>query len=440
MTPRKTVLAYSGGLDTSVIIPWLKEHYGGQVLAVIADVGQPEDFDALRRKALASGADAAFIVDVRAEFATDFIVPALRANAVYEGSYLLGTALARPLIAKTQVEVAIAEGADALAHGCTGKGNDQVRFELTYQALAPELKVIAPWREWTLHSREDEIEYAADHGIPVSVTKEKPYSIDQNLWHRSVEAGPLEDPWQEPPEDAFALTVSPEAAPDQAGYVELTFEQGLPVALDGTESDPLTIIQSLNRLGAAHGIGRVDMMENRLVGMKARGVYETPGGTILSVAHHDLESITLDRDTLHHTAYIAPRYAELIYYGQWYSSLRMAFDGFLDVAQRTVTGTVRVKLFKGTASVAGRASPHALYQRDLATFGRDDVYRQQDAEGFINLWGLPTRVFARVNPDLIRKTLRHPFDSPASRARSWPSAAESNALTERSESKGTDGR
>ncbi len=425
MKPKKTVLAYSGGLDTSVIIPWLKEHYGGQVLAVIVDVGQPEDFDAIRRKALSSGADAAFVVDVKHEFATDFIFSALRANAVYEQSYLLGTALARPLIAKTQVEVAIAEGADALAHGCTGKGNDQVRFELTYQALAPELKVIAPWREWTLHSREDEIEYAASRGIPVPVTKDKPYSIDQNLWHRSVEAGPLEDPWQESAEDAYALTVSPAQAPDQAEYVEIAFEQGRPVALDGTESDPVTIIQTLNRLGGAHGVGRVDMVENRLVGMKVRGIYETPGGTILMVAHHDLESMTLDRDTLHHAAYVAPRYAELIYYGQWYSPLRMAFDGFLDVAQRTVTGTVRVKLFKGTASAAGRTSPHALYQRDLATFGRDDVYSQHDAEGFINLWGLPTRVFARVNPELIRKQLRHPFDSPASRARSWPSATES---------------
>lgn len=407
-SPEKTVLAYSGGLDTSVIIPWLKEHYGGQVLAVIVDVGQPEDFDAIRRKALASGADAAFVVDVKHEFATDFIFSALRANAVYERSYLLGTALARPLIAKTQVEVAIAEGADALAHGCTGKGNDQVRFELTYQALAPELKVIAPWREWTLHSREDEIDYAASHGIPVPVTKDKPYSIDQNLWHRSVEAGPLEDPWQEPAEDAYALTVSPTQAPDQAEYVEIAFEQGRPVALDGTESDPVTIIQTLNRLGGAHGVGRVDMVENRLVGMKTRGIYETPGGTILSLAHHDLESIALDRDTLHHTAYVAPRYAELIYYGQWYSPLRMAFDGFLDVAQRTVTGTVRVKLFKGTASAAGRTSPHALYQRDLATFGQDDVYSQHDAEGFINLWGLPTRVFAQVNSDFIRPKLRHP--------------------------------
>ncbi|MBI2247701.1 MAG: argininosuccinate synthase [Armatimonadetes bacterium] len=407
-SPKKTVLAYSGGLDTSVIIPWLKENYGGWVLAVIVDVGQPEDFDAIRTKALASGADAAFVVDVREEFVTDYIFPALRANAIYEHSYLLGTALARPLIAKTQVEVALAEGADALAHGCTGKGNDQVRFELTYQALAPQLKVVAPWREWELRSREDEIEYAAAHGVPIPVTKEKPYSIDQNLWHRSVEAGPLEDPWQEPPEDAYALTVPPAEAPDQPEYVEITFEQGRPVGLNESQLDPLTVVQTLNRLGGAHGVGRVDMVENRLVGMKSRGIYETPGGTILSVAHRDLESITLDRDTLHHSASIAPRYAELIYYGQWYSPLRVAFDGFLDVAQGTVTGTVRVRLFKGTAAAAGRTSPYALYQRDLATFGRDEVYRQKDAEGFINLWGLPTRVFAHVNPGLIRTKLRHP--------------------------------
>ncbi len=408
MRPKKTVLAYSGGLDTSVIIPWLKEHHGGQVLAVIVDVGQPDELDAIRKKALASGADAAFVVDVQEEFVTDFIFPALRANAIYEGSYLLGTALARPLIAKTQVEVALAEGADALAHGCTGKGNDQVRFELTYQTLAPQLGVIAPWREWNLHSREDEIEYAAARGIPVPVTKEKPYSIDQNLWHRSVEAGPLEDPWREPPEDAYALTASPAVAPDEPQYVEIAFEQGRPVGLDGRSLDPVPLIAALNRLGGAHGVGRVDMVENRLVGMKVRGVYETPGGTILALAHRDLESITLDRDTLHHSAHIAARYAELVYYGQWYSPLRMAFDGFLDVAQRTVTGTVRVKLFKGAASAVGRASPHALYQQDLATFSRDDVYRQKDAEGFITLWGLPARVFAQVNPDLIRKKLRHP--------------------------------
>lgn len=404
---QKTVLAYSGGLDTSVIIPWLKDTYGCRVIAVVVDVGQPEDCGAIKQKALASGADAAHVVDAKQEFAADFVFPALLADAIYEGQYLLGTALARPLIAKVQIEVALAEGADAVAHGCTGKGNDQVRFELAYQAVAPHLKVIAPWREWELSSREEEIEYAAAHGIPVPVTREKPYSIDQNLWHRSVEAGPLEDPWQEPPEDAYALTASPELAPDQPEYVELGFERGRPVTVNGAALDPVALIHTLNRAGGVHGVGRVDMVENRLVGIKVRGVYETPGGTILAAAHRDLESITMDRETQRYAAAIAPRYAELIYYGLWYSPLRQAFDGFIDVAQQTVTGSVRVKLFKGAASVVGRASPHALYQRDLATFGKEAVYDQKDAQGFINLWGLPTRVFAQVNPDLVRR-LRHP--------------------------------
>lgn len=407
-TPKKVVLAYSGGLDTSVIIPWLKETYGCVVIAVIADVGQPEDFDALRRKALASGADTAEVVDVKAEFATEYLFAALRADAVYEGQYLLGTALARPLIATAQIEVALAESADALAHGCTGKGNDQVRFELAYQALAPHLRVIAPWREWSLRSRKDEIEYAARHGIPVPVTKEKPYSVDQNLWHRSAEAGVLEDPWQEPPEDVYALTCSPDAAPDKPAYVEIAFERGVPTGLDGTATDPVALIQTLNQFGGRHGVGRVDMVENRLVGIKVRGVYETPGGTILATAHRDLESITVDRDTQHYLTLIAPRYAELVYNGQWFSPLRQAFDAFIEAAQRTVTGTVRMKLFKGTCTAVGRTSPHALYRQDLATFGEDAVYAQQDADGFIHLWGLPTRVFAQVNPQQVRRGLRHP--------------------------------
>lgn len=406
--PRKVVLAYSGGLDTSVIIPWLKQTYGCAVVAVIADVGQREDLSAVQAKALQSGADGARVVDVKNEFATDFIVPALRADAVYEGQYLLGTALARPLIAKVQVEVAMDEDADALAHGCTGKGNDQVRFELAYQALAPHLRVIAPWREWHLRSRQDEIEYASRHGIPVPATREKPYSVDQNLWHRSAEAGVLEDPWREPPDDVYALTVAPAQAPDQPAYLEIVFDRGAPVAIDGVRHDPVTLIKTLNRLGGAHGIGRTDMVENRLVGIKVRGVYETPGGTILSTAHRDLESITMDRETQRYVAAIAPRYAELIYYGQWYAPLRQAFDGFVDAAQRTVTGTVRVKLFKGACTVVGRTSPHSLYRQDLATFGADAVYNQQDAEGFIRLWGLPTRVFAQANPALIRGTLRQP--------------------------------
>ncbi len=407
-TPRKVVLAYSGGLDTSVIIPWLRETYGCQVIAVIADVGQPEDFGVIRQKALASGADSVRVVDVKTEFAADFIVPALRADAVYEGQYLLGTALARPLIARIQVEIALAEGADALAHGCTGKGNDQVRFELAYQALSPHLRVIAPWREWSLRSREDELAYAAAHGVPVPVTKEKPYSVDQNLWHRSAEAGVLEDPWQEPPEDAYALTVSPARAPDQPAYTEIAFERGVPTAIDGVPHDLVSLIQALNRLAGAHGVGRVDMVENRLVGIKVRGVYETPGGTVLAAAHRDLESITVDRQTQHYAALLAPRYAELVYTGQWYSPLRQAFDGFVDAAQRTVTGTVRVKLSKGTCTVVGRTSPHSLYRQDLATFGEDAVYNQKDAEGFIRLWGLPSRVFAQVNPQQIRRGLRHP--------------------------------
>ncbi|HXF83622.1 MAG TPA: argininosuccinate synthase [bacterium] len=405
---RKVALAYSGGLDTSVIIPWLREHYGAQVLAVIVDVGQNEDIAAIRQKALASGAAQAVVVDAREEFVRHYCFPALRANAVYEGQYLLGTALARPVIAKAQVEVALAEGADALAHGCTGKGNDQVRFELAYKALAPDLRIIAPWREWTLASREEELEYAQAHGIPVPVTREKPYSVDQNLWHRSAEAGILEDPWAEPPEGVYALTVSPAQAPDTPAYVEIGFEEGIPVALDGQRLDPVALLETLNRLGGAHGVGRADMVENRLVGMKSRGVYETPGGTILAAAHRDLESITLDRDTQHYAALIAPRYAELVYYGQWFTPLRHAFDGFVAAAQRTVTGTVRMKLFKGSCLAVGRRSPHSLYRHDLATFGKDAVYNQKDAEGFINLWALPSRVFAATNPTLIRAGVRQP--------------------------------
>ena len=405
---RKVALAYSGGLDTSVIIPWLREHYDSKVIAVIVDVGQPEDIPAIRQKALASGADAAVVVDAKEEFVSDYCFPALRANAVYEGQYLLGTALARPAIAKAQVEVALAEGADALAHGCTGKGNDQVRFELAYKALAPELAIIAPWREWTLQSREEEIEYASAHGIPVPATREKPYSVDQNLWHRSAEAGILEDPWAEPPDDVFAITTSPAAAPDEPGYVEVTFEEGIPTALDGVAMGPAALVGRLNELGGAHGVGRTDMVENRLVGIKCRGVYETPGGTILAAAHRDLESITLDRETQHYASFIAPRYAELVYYGQWFSPLRRAFDGFLAAAQQTVAGTVRMKLFKGTCIAVGRQSPNTLYRHDLATFGKDAVYNQKDAEGFINLWALPSRVFAATNPRLIRAGLRHP--------------------------------
>ncbi|HLA24949.1 MAG TPA: argininosuccinate synthase [bacterium] len=407
-SPHKVVLAYSGGLDTSVIIPWLKEHYGSKVIAVIVDVGQPEDIPAVRQKALASGADGAEVVDAKHEFVSEYCFPALRANAIYEGQYLLGTALARPVIAKAQVEVALAEGADAVAHGCTGKGNDQVRFELAYKALAPHLQIIAPWREWTLHSRDDEIEYAAAHGIPVPATREKPYSVDQNLWHRSAEAGILEDPWREPPEHVYELTASPAKAPDEPAYVEIAFTRGAPVAVDGRTMTPVDVLSTLNRLGATHGVGRADMVENRLVGIKSRGVYETPGGTILAVAHRDLETITLDRETQHYAMLIAPRYAELVYYGQWFSPLRQAFDGFVSAAQESVTGAVRLRLFKGTGVAVGRRSPHSLYREDLATFGQDAVYNQKDAEGFINLWALPSQVFAATNPEMIRRGLREP--------------------------------
>jgi len=400
--PKRVALAYSGGLDTSVIIPWLKERYGCQVVAVVADVGQGDDFDEVRTKARRSGADAVEVVDVRGEFVTDYIFPALRADAVYEGRYLLGTSLARPLIARVQVEVALAERCDALAHGCTGKGNDQVRFELAYQALAPELAVIAPWREWTLGSREEEIEYARVHGVPVPVTREKPYSMDQNLWHLSFESGVLEDPWAEPPAGMHRLTVDPEEAPDAAAYVEIGFERGTPATVDGRGLDPVGLVSDLNRLAGAHGVGRADIVENRLVGMKSRGVYETPGGTVLAEAHHHLQTITLDRETQHYKALLAPKYAELVYNGLWYSPLRRALDAFVSSTQETVTGTVRVKLFKGSAVVVGRRAPASLYRHDLATFGRGAGYNPGDAEGFIRLFGLPTKVFADVNPDLSR--------------------------------------
>ncbi len=400
---RKAALAYSGGLDTSVIIPWLRETYGCPVVAVIADVGQGEDLDAVRGKALQSGAVEAHVVDIKEEFVREFAFAALRAGAIYEGRYLLGTALARPAIARSQVEVALEVGADALVHGCTGKGNDQVRFELAYAALAPELKVIAPWREWPLHSREEEIAYAAAHGISVPVTKEKPYSVDKNLWHCSSEGGILEDPWTAPLADLYQYTTDPQLAPDDAEEVAVDFEEGTPVAVNGDQLGPAALVEALNQIGGRHGVGRVDMVENRLVGIKSRGVYETPGGTILQMAHHDLESITLDRDTLHDKLGAALRYAELVYYGQWYTPLRQALDAFVGSTQRTVTGTVRVRLFKGMCTAVARQSPYSLYSRDLATFEAGGDYRHADAEGFIRLFGLPAAVFARINPHLIRQ-------------------------------------
>ncbi len=391
---RKVVLAYSGGLDTSVILRWLIETFGCEVIAFCADLGQGEELLTVRDKALKTGAARVVIEDLREEFVRDFVFPMLRANPVYEGGYLLGTSIARPLIAKRQVEIALREGADAVAHGATGKGNDQVRFELTYAALAPQLRVIAPWREWELNSRSDLIAFAQHHDIPVPVTAERPYSTDRNLFHISYEGGVLEDPWVEPPPKMFLLTVSPEEAPDSPARVEIEFEAGIPVAVDGRRLGAVELLERLNRLGAEHGIGRVDLVENRYVGMKSRGVYETPGGTILHVAHRALESLTLDRELLHLRDSLVPRYAEMIYYGYWFSPERLALQRLMDEAQQDVTGTVRLKLYKGNASVLGRKSPRTLYRPDFATFEADQVYRQKDAEGFINLNALRLRIRA----------------------------------------------
>lgn len=391
---KKVVLAYSGGLDTSIIIPWLKENYGYEVIAMAADLGQGEELEPLNEKAIKSGASKLYIEDLKEEFITEFIFSTLKAGAVYEGKYLLGTSFARPLIARRLVEIAEQEGAVAIAHGATGKGNDQVRFELTVKALNPDLEIIAPWRLWDIKSREDAIDYAVARGIPVPVTKDRPYSMDRNLWHLSHEGGDLEDPWNEPKRDLYLLGVSPEDAPDTPAYIELDFEQGIPVALNGEKLNPVAMLEALNKLGGQHGIGIVDMVENRLVGMKSRGVYETPGGTILYTAHQALEHLTLDRLTLHYKEQIALKYAELVYDGVWYSPLREALDAFVNVTQQNVTGTVRLKLYKGNCSLAGTKSPYSLYNEEFATFGRDGVYNQKDAEGFINLFGLPLKVRA----------------------------------------------
>jgi argininosuccinate synthase len=392
--PKKIVLAYSGGLDTSVILRWLIETYGSEVVAFTADLGQGEELIPIRDKALRTGAASVHIADLREEFVRDFVFPVLRAGAVYESGYLLGTSFARPLIARGQIEAARAAGADAVAHGATGKGNDQVRFELTYAALAPDLQVIAPWREWDLRSRTDMMAYAERHGIPVPATRERPYSMDRNLFHISYEGGILEDPWREPPAKMFLLTVSPEEAPDVPLSLEIEFEAGTPVAVDGQRLGPVALLERLNRLGAEHGVGRVDIVENRYVGMKSRGVYETPGGTILHGAHRALESLTLDREVLHLRDSLIPRYAEMIYYGYWYAPEREALQTFMDETQKDVTGTVRLKLYKGNVSVAGRRSPRSLYREDVVTFEADSVYRQKDAEGFIRLNGLRLRIRA----------------------------------------------
>jgi argininosuccinate synthase len=391
---KKVVLAYSGGLDTSIIIPWLKENYGYEVIAVTADVGQGEELEPLYDKAIKTGASKIYIEDLKEEFVTDFIFPTLKAGAVYEGKYLLGTSFARPLIAKRLVEIARKEGAEAISHGATGKGNDQVRFELTVKALAPDLKIIAPWREWNIRSREDAIDYAEARGIPIPVTKEKIYSMDRNLWHLSHEGGDLEDPWNEPMDEMLMIITPPEKAPDKPTYIEIEFEKGIPVAIDGERKKPLDLVTCLNEIAAANGIGIVDMVENRLVGMKSRGVYETPGGTVLYAAHRELEYLCLDRQTMHFKEIISGKYAELVYDGMWYSPLREALDAFVDKTQEFVTGTVRMKLYKGNCTPAGIKSPYSLYNEEFVTFGADEVYNQKDAEGFINLFGLPLKVRA----------------------------------------------
>lgn len=391
---RTIALAYSGGLDTSIIVPWLKEHYGARVICVAADIGQGEELEGVRAKAIASGADECYVEDLRQEFVEDFVWPTLRAGAIYGRKYLLGTSMGRPLIARRQVEIARLVGADALAHGCTGKGNDQVRFELTYAAFAPDLPVIAPWREWDIRSREDAIEYAESHRIPITATREKIYSRDRNVWHISHEGGVLEQPAAAPPADLFMLTTAPEEAPDEPEEVTISFRQGTPVAVDGEELGAVDLVVTLNTIAGRHGVGRIDLVEDRLVGMKSRGVYETPGGTLLYSAHSELEQLVLDRRTLAAKDLIAPRYADLVYEGRWWTTEREAYDAFVNITQERVTGSVTLKLYKGTASVVGRESEYALYDERFVTFGEDDVYQQSDAAGFIRLYGLSARVRA----------------------------------------------
>jgi argininosuccinate synthase len=403
---RTIALAYSGGLDTSIIVPWLKEHYpGARVICVAADIGQGDELEGVRAKALASGADECYIEDLRQEFIEDFIWPTLRAGAIYGRKYLLGTSMGRPLIARRQVEVARRVGADALAHGCTGKGNDQVRFELTYAAFAPDLPVIAPWREWDIRSREDALAYAAKHNVPVTASREKIYSRDRNIWHISHEGGVLEDPAQAPPADLFMLTTSPELAPDQPEEVSIGFSEGTPVAVNGVFLDPVAILTTLNKVAGKHGVGRIDLVEDRLVGMKSRGVYETPGGTLLYTAHSELEQLILDRRTLAAKDLIAPRYADLVYEGRWWTTEREAYDAFVSVTQERVTGGVTLRLYKGTVTVVSRASEYALYDERFVTFGEDDVYQQSDAAGFIRLYSLPDRVRAVRDRELAAKAV-----------------------------------
>lgn len=397
---KKVVLAYSGGLDTSVIVPWLRNNYDGcEVICFCADVGQEEELDGLEEKAIRSGASKLYIRDLRDEFLRDFVFPTMQAGAVYEREYLLGTSFARPLIAKHLVEVAELEGADAVAHGCTGKGNDQVRFELTVMALNPKLRVIAPWREWEIRSREDALAYALEFNVPVSATEKSIYSRDRNLFHLSHEGGLLENPWNEPEEAMYQLSVSPMDAPDEPEVIEIGFDKGLPVSLNGETLPPVELFQRLNKIAGRHGIGRADIVENRLVGMKSHGVYETPAGTVLRRAHQALESICLDKHTMHYKDFVAVKYAELVYNGLWYTRLREALDAFVQFTQELVSGVVRLKLYKGNIIIAGRKSDFSLYREDYASFGEEDVYNQQDAEGFITLFGLPMKVEALLNID-----------------------------------------
>ena len=397
---RTIALAYSGGLDTSIIVPWLKERYDARVICIAADIGQGNELEGVRAKAIASGADECYVEDLRQEFVEKFVWPTLRAGAIYGRKYLLGTSMGRPLIARRQVEIARQVGADALAHGCTGKGNDQVRFELTYAAFAPDLPIIAPWREWDIRSREDAIAYAESHKIPVAATKEKIYSRDRNIWHISHEGGVLEQPAVAPPADVFMLTTAPENAPNDPEEVTIGFLNGTPVSVNGAELDAVDLVGALNTIGGRHGVGRIDLVEDRLVGMKSRGIYETPGGTLLYSAHSELEQLVLDRRTLAAKDTIAPRYADLVYEGRWWTTEREAYDAFVNVTQERVTGTVTLKLFKGSASVVGRESDYALYDERFVTFGEDDVYEQSDAAGFIRLYGLSARVRAIRDQEL----------------------------------------
>jgi argininosuccinate synthase len=400
---KKVVLAYSGGLDTSIIVPWLKETYGCEVIACVVDVGQVDDFEKVRKKAITSGASKAYVLDVREEFVRDYIYPMIKSGALYEGKYFLGTSIARPLIAKALIDIVKKEGADAVCHGATGKGNDQVRFELTFKALAPDVKIIAPWREWNIKSRSEAIDYANARNIPIIATKKKPYSEDDNLWHISHEGGILEDPGAEPPDNILSKISTLEKAPDKAEYVSIDFVKGIPVAVNGKKLSPVALVEKLNAIGGKHGVGFVDMVENRLVGIKSRGTYETPGGTILYTAHRELEEITTDKDTFHYKQSVALKFGEMIYNGMWFAPLREALSAFIDKTQETVTGNVKLKLYKGNIRVAGKTSPYSMYSEAMATFEAEEVYNQKDAEGFINLYGLQLKIFNQIRKKSAKK-------------------------------------